>query len=113
LGARRKKRNRGRERACARGREGDSGRGGLIPSQGGGAHPLTGIDGGQLATEQLAERRKTTGRLDGLALVGFGWERRGGEMGHKRPSWFRNPFFFQGTFSDFVFKAFCTALNCI
>jgi hypothetical protein len=35
---------------------------------GGGGHLLAGIDGGQLATEQFAKRRKMTGRLDGLGL---------------------------------------------
>jgi hypothetical protein len=51
---------------------------------GGGGHLLAGIDDGPLATEQFAERRKTTGRLDGLGLR-WAFARKG-----ERKSWAGN-----------------------
>jgi hypothetical protein len=89
---------RGSERGMARGLYP------LVQRSGGGGHLLAGIDGGQLATEQFAERRKTTGRCWAGPLVGFGRERRGGRLGWNRPKARKVLSFFSKIFFYFLFS---------
>jgi hypothetical protein len=63
-----------------------------------------GIDDGRSATEQLAERRKTTGRLDGLGPVGLRQRRERERLGPDSVQERKESFFFIQSFFYFAFQ---------
>jgi hypothetical protein len=78
----------------------------LSPQKGNGSggHLLAGIDGGQLTTEQFAEQRKMTGRLDGLGLRwAFAGKGEGKNWAGNGPRQGRVPFVFKSLFLIFYF----------